>query len=159
MSNSPGPAHWLRRAVTLAIANVAAGGGPFGAVIVRNGQLLAEGVNLVTSSCDPTAHAEITAIRRAAAALQNHDLSGCEIYTSCEPCPMCLGAIFWARLDQVFFSASQADAAAAGFDDAEFYRQLALPPASRRVPMRQAAPELASEPFLAWSRFSAKVPY
>jgi guanine deaminase len=156
MTESP----WLRRAIAIAIENVTSGmGGPFGAVITKGGELIAEGVNRVTTSCDPTAHAEIGAIRRAAIALNTHDLSGCEIYTSCEPCPMCLGAILWARLDRVWYAATQEQAAAAGFDDSVFYSQMELPPDQRIIPMTFAPGREANEPFLAWQRFSAKVPY
>lgn len=156
MTDSP----WLRRAIAIATENVTSGmGGPFGAVITRGGERVAEGVNLVTANCDPTAHAEVTAIRLAAAALQTHDLSGCEIHTSCEPCPMCLGAILWARLDRVWYAATQRQAAAAGFDDSLFYRQMALPPDRRIIPMAGALSGNANEPFLAWREFSAKVPY
>ncbi len=160
MPTSPDPAFWLRRAIALAIENVQSGrGGPFGAVITRGGELVAEGVNLVTSSCDPTAHAEVTAIRRASAALQTHDLKGCEIHTSCEPCPMCLGAILWARLDRVFYAATHRQAAAAGFDDSLFYAQMPLHPSQRIIPMSRALETHANEPFEAWSAFSGKVPY
>lgn len=160
MPDSPGAARWLRRAVALAVENVETGaGGPFGAVITRGGEFLAEGVNEVTASCDPTAHAEVIAIRRAAAVLKTHDLSGCELYTSCEPCPMCLGAILWARLDRVWYAATRQQAAAAGFDDARFYEQMSLSPGSRMIPMTCEPPECANDPFLAWQRFSAKVPY
>jgi tRNA(Arg) A34 adenosine deaminase TadA len=159
MPPSPDPALWLRRAVARAVANVENGGGPFGAVIVKGGELVAEGANLVTASHDPTAHAEVTAIRRAATKLNTHDLSGCEIYSSCEPCPMCLGAIFWARLDRIYYAATQLEAAAAGFDDAHFYQQLALPPTQRQIAMHATPIPGANDPFLAWRRFSAKVPY
>ena len=152
--------HWLHRAIELAVSNVTSGnGGPFGAVITRDGLLLAEGVNQVTTNCDPTAHAEINAIRNAAAALKTHDLSGCHIYTSCEPCPMCLGAILWARLDRVFYAATQQQAAAAGFDDSLFYHQVSLPPDQRIIPMTRALPEFANEPVLAWQQCFAKVLY
>ena len=156
MTDSP----WLRRAIAIATENVTSGtGGPFGAVITRGGELVAEGANLVTANCDPTAHAEVTAIRHAAAALNTHDLSGCEIHTSCEPCPMCLGAILWARLDRVWYAATQQQAAAAGFDDSLFYRQFTLPPDQRIIPFTHALDESANEPFLAWQQFSAKVLY
>ena len=152
--------HWLSHAIAIATKNVTSGmGGPFGTVITRDGQLLAEGVNLVTTNCDPTAHAEINAIRNAAAALKTHDLSGCDIYSSCEPCPMCLGAILWARLDRVFYAATQQQAAAAGFDDSLFYHQVSLPPDQRIIPMTRALPEFANEPFLAWQQCFAKVLY
>ena len=117
---------FMRQAVSLACANVAQGGGPFGAVIVRDGVVVATGVNRVTSLHDPTAHAEVQAIRAAALRLGTHDLSGCEIYASCEPCPMCLGAIYWAHLDRVYYAGSTADAARAGFDDSEIYDELRL---------------------------------
>lgn len=150
---------YLRRAIALAGENVAAGGGPFGAVIVRAGTILAEGVNRVTALCDPTAHAEVLAIRAAGQALQTHDLSGCAIYASCEPCPMCLGAVLWARLDRIVFAATRSDAAAAGFDDSAFYAELSKPPAARRTPMRQALAAEGLAPLLAWRQFSAKVRY
>ena len=152
--------HWLSHAIAIATNNVTSGkGGPFGAVITRGGHLLAEGVNLVTSTCDPTAHAEVNAIRHAGAVLKTHDLSGCDIYTSCEPCPMCLGAILWARLDHVWYAATQQQAAAAGFDDSLFYRQLSLSPNQRIIPVAHEIIDSANEPFLAWQQFSAKVPY
>lgn len=129
---------FLRRAIALAEANVGAGrGGPFGAVIVRAGVIVAEGGNLVTSTNDPTAHAEVTAIRIACRALGTYRLEGCEIYASCEPCPMCLGAIYWARLDRLWFAAGRADAEQAGFDDGHIYRELALAPAARALPTEQ----------------------
>ena len=134
----------MAEAIALARQAVEQGtGGPFGALVVKNGQVIARGQNRVLSSGDPTAHAEVEAIRAAAAELGTHDLAGCELIASCEPCPMCLGAILWARLDAVRYGATREDAAAIGFDDAEFYDQLALPPAQRRPPMscshRQAA--------------------
>src|SRR6266567_139029 len=122
--------HFMQRALDLAIENVnARRGGPFGAVVVRGGAILAEGTNLVTSTLDPTAHAEITAIRAACRVLQSFQLTGCEIYTTCEPCPMCLGAIYWARPDRVYYAGTREDAAAAGFDDALIYDELLVPPA------------------------------
>jgi len=150
---------YLRRAIALATENVSAGGGPFGAVIIRDGQVIAEGVNRVTAMHDPTAHAEVVAIRAAGQALQTHDLSGCTIFASCEPCPMCLGAILWARFDRIVYAATKEDAAAAGFDDSNFYVELAKPAAGRTPPMRQALAEERLLPFLAWRQFSAKVPY
>ena len=123
----------MRQAIELSIQNVAAGGGPFGAVIARNGEIVATGTNRVTANMDPTAHAEVSAIRAAAAKLGTFDLSGCEIYTSCEPCPMCLGAIYWARLDRIYYGNNQHDAAAIGFDDAFIYEELAVSPAERRL--------------------------
>lgn len=152
---------FMHRAVELARASLSAGGGPFGAVIVRDGRVVAEGANGVTLRCDPTAHAEITAIRAAAAALGTYDLSGCEIYTSCEPCPMCLGAIYWARLDGGWYAASRRDAASAGFDDSLIYDQIALPPAERTIPLHPlpaAAPE-ARAVFDAWVAKADKTRY
>lgn len=134
-------------------------GGPFGAVIVRGGKVIAEGVNLVTSTPDPTAHAEVVAIRKAAAEIGSHVLAGCEIYASCEPCPMCLGAIYWAHLDSVCFAASEADAAAAGFDDAFLYRELAAPAEARRIPARRMLAREGVKPFRAWRESASKVPY
>jgi tRNA(Arg) A34 adenosine deaminase TadA len=128
--------HHMRRAVELSALGMRGGhGGPFGAVIVRAGEIIAEAHNEVLSSHDPTAHAEVLAIRRAAAALKRHHLSDCEIYTSCEPCPMCLGAIYWSRLARIYYANTRADAAAIGFDDQFFYEELALPLSARRVPM------------------------
>jgi tRNA(Arg) A34 adenosine deaminase TadA len=160
MPSVPDPAPWLRRAIALATENATSGaGGPFGAVITRNGEPIAEGVNAVTATCDPTAHAEIVAIRRAGSALRDYDLSGCEIHTSCEPCPMCLGAILWARLDRVWYAATHRQASEAGFDDSLFYQQMTLPPDRRIIPMTRALHEASTEPFLAWRSFSAKVQY
>jgi tRNA(Arg) A34 adenosine deaminase TadA len=127
-------------------------GGPFGAVVARGDQWIAEGSNRVTSILDPTAHAEVVAIREACRTLGHHSLAGCQIYASCEPCPMCLGAIYWARLDALYFAASQEDAQAIGFDDALFYEELARPPSERSLPTRQALREEARammEPWLA----------
>ncbi|MBX9600556.1 MAG: nucleoside deaminase [Bryobacteraceae bacterium] len=144
---------YIERAIQLALGNVRDGrGGPFGAIVVRNGQVLGEGVNLVTSSNDPTAHAEVVAIRASCAAISSYDLSGCEIYASCEPCPMCLGAILWARLDRVYFAADAGDAARAGFDDSAFYAELGKPRDQRHPPMIRIPAPLALDPFEAWLR-------
>ena len=132
------PDDCMRRAIALADENVRAGrGGPFGAVIVRAGAIIAEGTNLVTSTADPTAHAEVVAIRNACRALADYRLTGCDMYASCEPCPMCLGAALWARVDAVVYAASRADAARGGFDDARFWTEVALPLERRALPMRQ----------------------
>lgn len=142
---------FLREAIRLSIEKMEAGeGGPFGAVIVRQGEIAGRGWNRVTSTNDPTAHAEIVAIRDACANLKTFNLSGCEIYTSCEPCPMCLAAIYWARLDRVYYAATCDDATAAGFDDSPFYKELALPLGSRSLPMVQYLQEEASEAFTRW---------
>lgn len=134
-------------------------GGPFGAVITRGSEIVARGWNRVTSSNDPTAHAEITAIRAAAAALGSFQLRGCVLYTSCEPCPMCLGAAYWARVDRLVFAANRRDAAEAGFDDDLIYSELALPPFSRQLPTQQALRDRAIEVFAEWRRMSDKIPY
>ena len=143
----------MREAIRLSIENVAAGGGPFGAVIARGGEIIATGVNRVTASNDPTAHAEVSAIRRAARVLGTFNLSGCEIFTSCEPCPMCLGAIYWARLDRIYYANTKADAAAAGFDDSFIYDELALPRDLRKLP---AVPMLRSEAIRAFRLWNDK---
>lgn len=143
----------MREAIRLSIENVANGGGPFGAVIARGGEIIATGVNRVTASNDPTAHAEVSAIRRAAQVLGTFNLSGCEIFTSCEPCPMCLGAIYWARLDRIYYANTKADAAAAGFDDSFIYDELALPRDLRKLP---AVPMLRSEAVRAFRLWNDK---
>lgn len=149
----------IQRAIDLAAENVKQGGGPFGAVIVREGTILAEGVNRVTAQHDPTAHAEVQAIRAAAARLNTFDLSGCEIYSSCEPCPMCLGSIYWARLDRLYYAATKQDAARAGFDDAFIYRELALPIHERHLATTHLAPEGCEAPFEAWMREEDRTAY
>jgi tRNA(Arg) A34 adenosine deaminase TadA len=151
--------YFMRRAVELANESIAGGGGPFGAVIVRDGEIVAEGANAVSRECDPTAHAEMIAIRRAARRLGRFDLSGCEIYTSCEPCPMCLGAIYWARLDRGYYAADRRDAAGAGFDDSFVYEQIDLSPAERSVPMERLADPAACEVFAEWLRKEDKTTY
>jgi tRNA(Arg) A34 adenosine deaminase TadA len=151
---------FLNRAIALARDNARQRrGGPFGAVIVRDGELIAEGVNQVTAASDPTAHAEVVAIRNATAKLRAHSLAGCEIYASCEPCPMCLGAIYWARLDRIYFAASRFDAAAAGFDDQFLYEEFALPFAQRRIPVTQLAVLDSTAPFDAWNADHGKIRY
>lgn len=140
----------MQRAIDLAVANVRQGGGPFGAVIARGGEIVAEGVNRVTADHDPTAHAEVRAIRAAAEKLESHDLTGCDIYSSCEPCPMCLGAIYWAHLGHLYFAATKADAARSGFDDAFIYSEIPLAPAARRLPATPVAHPDALRPFEAW---------
>ncbi|MEZ5353897.1 MAG: nucleoside deaminase [Bryobacteraceae bacterium] len=150
----------LRRAISIAVENVRSGnGGPFGAVIVREGVAIAEAVNRVTASHDPTAHAEIGAIRAACAQLGTHDLSGCEIYASCEPCPMCLGAIYWARLSRLYFAASHEDATRAGFDDSFLYGQIGLAPRERSIATVRALAREGLAPFRAWRESAVKIPY
>jgi guanine deaminase len=142
---------FLREAIRLSIEKSEAGeGGPFGAVIVCNGEIVGRGWNRVTSANDPTAHAEVTAIRDACRRLHRFSLAGCEIYTSCEPCPMCLAAIYWARLDRVYYAATREDASAAGFDDSLIYKELAMPMADRSIPMEQSLHDEAREAFRHW---------
>jgi tRNA(Arg) A34 adenosine deaminase TadA len=153
-------AEFMSRALHLAAENVrTATGGPFAAVIVREGEVLAEGVNLVTSTCDPTAHAEVVAIREACRKAGDFQLRGCEIYSSCEPCPMCLAAIYWARLDRVWYAATREDAAAAGFDDALLYDELVLAPGARRLPMQAAMRDQAQEAFRLWREKQDRIAY
>ncbi|HEY2462271.1 MAG TPA: nucleoside deaminase [Candidatus Acidoferrum sp.] len=155
----PANADFMRRALALALGNIRAGGGPFGAVIVKDGRIIAEGVNRVTSGNDPTAHAEIVAIREACRVLGDFQLTGCDLYASCEPCPMCFGAIYWARPAQVFFAGNAADAAGAGFDDAFIYKEMKLPAAERRIPMTQLLQEESLAIFTAWKKQGDKVAY
>jgi guanine deaminase len=151
---------FMRRTIDLSIENVRSGrGGPFAALVVKDGRIIAEGTNSVTSANDPTAHAEIVAIRKACKRLGKFQLDGCEIYTSCEPCPMCLGAIYWARPARVFFANSAQDAAAIGFDDSLIAAQLNLPLSDRRIPMVQMMREEAQEAFRVWEKKSDRVSY
>ena len=149
----------MRRAIALAIDNIHDGGGPFAALVVRGGDVVAQGVNQVTVKNDPTAHAEIVAIRAACNALGTFQLTGCDLYTTCEPCPMCLGAIYWARPRQVYFGNTAADAANVGFDDSFIYEEIARPHAQRKIPMSQMMREEALEGFRAWSAKDDKVRY
>ena len=141
----------MRRAIELAQASVQRGGGPFGAVVARAGRIVAEGANEVTLARDPTAHAEIVAIRAACQALNDFKLTGCSIYTSCEPCPMCLGAIYWSRAERLIFAATRADAAGAGFDDDLIYREIALPIAGRKLASTQSMRDESLAVFRAWA--------
>ncbi|WP_020208505.1 nucleoside deaminase [Gilvimarinus chinensis] len=150
---------FLARSIELAAASAASGGGPFGAVIVKDGQVLAEASNQVTSSCDPTAHAEVAAIRLACERLGDHQLTGCTLYSSCEPCPMCLGAIYWARLDAVYFAATREQAAAAGFDDSLIYREVAQPLSQRQIPFHHLELTESNRPFHEWSLNVDKLAY
>jgi tRNA(Arg) A34 adenosine deaminase TadA len=151
---------FLREAIALALESVRDGtGGPFGAVVVRDGVIVGRGANRVTSANDPTAHAEVEAIRHACRHLNTFSLQGCELYASCEPCPMCLAAIYWARIDRVYYACTRADAAAAGFDDALIYEEVALPPAGRRLPMIQLMHAEAQAALDAWKAKPDKIPY
>lgn len=149
----------MRKAIELSVRNVSEGGGPFGAVVAKDGEIIATGVNRVTAEHDPTAHAEVNAIRAAAKKLGTFDLSGCEIYTSCEPCPMCLGAVYWARLDRMFYGNDKHDAAAAGFDDAFIYEELELKPEERRLESLRLLPREAVKAFEIWKSKEDKVKY
>ena len=150
----------MRRAIALSHEHMEQGsGGPFGAVIVKGGVIISEGWNRVTSTNDPTAHAEIVAIRAACAALGSFSLDGCEIYTSCEPCPMCLAAIYWARLERIYYANTRADAARIGFDDDFLYREIAAPLQARRLPMIRLLAEEARAAFAAWEAKPDKTPY
>lgn len=150
---------FMRHAIALAVENVKNGGGPFGAVVVRNGEIVATGVNRVTPDNDPTAHAEVKAIRAACTKLGTFDLSGCVIYSSCEPCPMCLGAIYWAHIDKIYYGANQHDAAAVNFDDSFIYRELELPVGKRRKPVENILHNEALAPFNLWKEKEDKVEY
>ncbi|HUC30398.1 MAG TPA: nucleoside deaminase [Candidatus Acidoferrum sp.] len=151
---------FMARAIQLSLDNVLSGkGGPFGAVVVHDGKIVAEGVNRVTASNDPTAHAEVVAIREACAKLGSFTLKGCEIYTSCEPCPMCLGAIYWAHLGRIYFGNAAADASQIGFDDSFIYHEFAQPLPGRAIPMIPMMRQNALAAFRAWQEKPNKVPY
>jgi len=159
VSASSANPEFMLRAIAIALENIRNGGGPFGALIARDGSVVAEGVNRVTATNDPTAHAEVVAIRAACTKLAAFQLDGCDLYTTCEPCPMCLGAIYWARPARVFFASSAGDAAAAGFDDAFIYDELYLPFASREIPMTQLLREESLPIFTAWKNSENKIEY
>lgn len=151
---------FMRHALRLAAGNARFGkGGPFGAIVVLDGKVVGEGVNQVTSANDPTAHAEVVAIRDACRRLERFDLRGAIIYSSCEPCPMCLAAIYWARLDALYYAASRTDAARAGFDDDFFYQQVSLPPAERSLPCRTLLASEGEEPFRLWLASPDRIAY
>jgi guanine deaminase len=153
------PEDFMREAICLAETSVRHRGGPFGCVVVRRGQVVGRGQNAVTSSNDPTAHAEVVAIRAACQTLGTFQLSDCELYTSCEPCPMCLGAIYWARLAKVFYGNNRKDAAAIGFDDDLIYREIPLPPDRRAIPMKPLLRDEAQGAFQAWKTKTDRVEY
>jgi guanine deaminase len=151
---------FMRRAIALSRKNLETmAGGPFGAVVVKDGRIVGEGRNDVLATNDPTAHAEIVAIRDAARRLGTFDLSGCEIYTSCEPCPMCLGAVLWARIGRLYYANDRDDAKAIGFDDDAFYREVTLPPERRSVPMARLLADEARAVFKAWEADPNKIRY
>lgn len=150
----------MRRAIELARIHMLEGdGGPFGAVIARNGEIIAEGWNAVTSTNDPTAHAEVSAIRRACHTLDTFELTGADLYASCEPCPLCLSAAYWARVGRIFFACNREDAAAHGFDDALIYDEISKPVSERRIPMIEGLRDEGQSAFAAWDRKTDKVPY
>ena len=151
---------FMREAIALSIEKMEASeGGPFGAVILKDGKIVGRGWNRVTSANDPTAHAEVSAIRDACQTLDTFDLTGCEIYSSCEPCPMCLSAIYWARLDRLYFAATRKDAAAAGFDDEFIYGEVSKPWKTRALPTEQILPEEARKAFDAWNTKDDRTDY
>jgi guanine deaminase len=152
-------AEFMRRAISLALENIRSGGGPFGAVIAKEGRIVAEGVNRVTANNDPTAHAEVVVVREACRKLSDFQLAGCDLYTTCEPCPMCLGAIYWARISRVFYGGTAGDAAAAGFDDAFIYKELKHAHESRRIPMTQLLRDESLTIFSAWKKLESKIEY
>jgi tRNA(Arg) A34 adenosine deaminase TadA len=152
-------ASMMKRAIALSSTAAHNGGGPFGAVVAMNGKILGEGVNSVVSSRDPTAHAEISAIRAACGAVGSHDLSGATIFTSCEPCPMCLGAIWWARIDRIVFGNTRKDAARIGFDDAAIYEEVSRPVIERKIPLERLCADEASEVFDAWYANPNRIAY
>lgn len=149
----------MRKAIELSINSVRNGGGPFGAVIAREGEIIAEGSNGVTIYNDPTAHAEVTAIRKACEKLGTFDLTGCEIYTSCEPCPMCLGAIYWAHLDKIYYANNRKDAADIGFDDDFIYQEIEVKPQYRKKPSEILMREEGLEAFRIWNKKTDKIEY
>ena len=150
----------MREAIALAMENVRSdAGGPFAALVVKDQQVIAKGTNRVTSTNDPTAHAEIVAVREACQVLRNFQLEGCELYSTCEPCPMCLGAIYWARPSRIFYASSGAEAAAAGFDDQFIYDEMKLPAEKRRIPMTQMLREESLSIFAAWAKQPDKRAY
>lgn len=149
----------MRRAIALSERSVQTGGGPFGAVIAKDGEIIAEASNSVTIDHDPTAHAEVNAIRKAARSLGTFDLSGCDIYTSCEPCPMCLGAIYWAHLDTIYYANDRKDAARIGFDDDFIYQEIALKNEDRNKKMQILLPDEARKAFDMWEKTEEKTEY
>jgi len=150
---------WMEEAASLALANIEKGGGPFGAVIVKDGEVIGRGANRVTQNLDPTAHAEVMAIREACESIESFQLSGATLYTSCEPCPMCLAAAYWSRVERIVFGCTQDDAAAIGFDDAFLYRELRLPHQERSIPIEGLGRTYALKAFERWDSTEDKVPY
>jgi guanine deaminase len=155
-----GNPEFMLQAIQLATDNVTSGrGGPFGAVVVKDGKVIATGTNQVTAANDPTAHAEVTAIRNACTSLGHFQLDGCDVYTSCEPCPMCLAALYWSRCRAIYFGNCAADAARVGFDDSFLYEEVKKPLSERTIPIVRMLPEQAWESFAAWEKSAFKVDY
>ncbi len=151
---------FMKRAIELARSNIKnQKGGPFGAVIVKDGEIIGEGCNEVVLNNDPTAHAEIIAIRNACKELNSYQLDGCEIYTSCEPCPMCLGAIYWARLEKIYYAATRKDAESANFDDSFIYKEVSLPLSQRKIPSVQLMNKESSAVFKDWNKLNIQIEY
>jgi guanine deaminase len=150
---------FMREAIKISLENINNGGGPFGAIIVKDGKIIARGVNRVTPNIDPTAHAEVMAIREAAKNLNDFNLSGCTIYTSCEPCPMCLSAIYWARIDNIYYGNTKLDAKNIGFDDSFIYDEIELPMEKRKIKTLQLLRDEAIEGFKKWENFEGKLEY
>ena len=150
---------FLRKAIEIAESGIKNGGGPFGAVISLNGEIIAESNNRVVLNTDPTAHAEVLAIRQAAGILGTHNLNGCVLYSSCEPCPMCLGAIYWSGIEKVVYASDRLDAAAAGFNDELIYNEISVDPSKRRISFLHRDDPEAKELFRKWERFDGKVTY
>lgn len=152
--------NFMQEAIQLALENIRNGrGGPFAALVVKDGTIIARGTNLVTSTNDPTAHAEIVAIREACRVLGSFQLTGCELYTTCEPCPMCMGAIYWARPARVYYASTRDDAARAGFDDSLIYEEIGRAVTERRIPMIQLMRDEALVAFIEWEKKTDKIPY
>lgn len=149
----------LRKAIEIAGEGIESGGGPFGAVITKDGKIIAEAGNRVVLMNDPTAHAEVLAIRKASAYFKSHDLSDCTLYTSCEPCPMCLGAIYWAGIKKVVYSSDRKDAAKAGFNDNFIYNEIILTPSKRKLTFLHLAAPGSEEVFRKWEKFEKRIPY
>jgi tRNA(Arg) A34 adenosine deaminase TadA len=150
---------FLMRAIQIASESIDNGGGPFGAVIVNEGKVISEGNNKVVLNCDPTAHAEVMAIRLAASALETHNLDTCTLYTSCEPCPMCLGAIYWSGIKKVVYASDRNDAEEAGFSDKLIYEEIALDPAERKISFLRINETGGKEVFRKWDSLEDKIPY
>lgn len=160
MKTDPNLNHFMFEAIELSIRNVKEGkGGPFAAIVVKDGRVISRGTNLVTSTSDPTAHAEIVAIREACKVLKSFQLVGCELYTSCEPCPMCMGAIYWARPARVYFGSTRKDAAKIGFDDSFIYNELTKSISRRKIPLIQCMREEALAAFREWQQKDDKISY